>query len=73
MAATDTLGGDATGAGDLPAFADTTEDAERPSPNQTLPRFDQVSSSRWDLRLVSAAPGHTGARAPQNAPRARSW
>jgi hypothetical protein len=28
VAATDTLGGDATGAGDLPVFADSTEDAE---------------------------------------------
>jgi hypothetical protein len=33
VAATDAIGEDATGAGDLPAFADSTEDAEKPDPD----------------------------------------
>lgn len=33
VAATDAIGEDATGAGDLPAFADSTEGAEKPDPD----------------------------------------
>jgi hypothetical protein len=33
VAATDAIGDDAMGAGDLPAFADSTEDVEKPDPD----------------------------------------
>ena len=33
VAATDAIGEDATGAGDLPAFADSTEDVDKPDPD----------------------------------------
>ena len=33
VAATDAIGEDATGAGDLPAFADSTEGVEKPDPD----------------------------------------